>query len=386
MVKKIMKRSEAFILAAALTMSMIVPQANVSAADQKMAKLQKQYFLQKSGVKNTTREATPEEWNKTEIKAYRFNGVTDALMYMMSGGIKYYNESYFKNPKKIKITIEDSGTLVLSALADDEKPGVLYDSDQKVIKKIEDESYVKAQVNKGEVYYVDFPTKCKQGMLSVYVLKNECQSLSGNDINLQRGQGKETYHTFQMKKRGSLGLVVSSLTEQGSTSYKIQKNEKGKWTTIGKTRIAKQEDAEENTYGISAGNYRLVLKASPEQVAGIGIEKDYYSKKKISYKKSKAKNLDAENIYTTNEKAARWYKVSVKTSKKQKKLGIYTSINDGGLKFTVYQKGKKKPVKTVKMKRSNFSKSVKLPKRRGTYYVKVSKLTKKTNGYYRITK
>lgn len=386
MIRKVMKKTGTFILAAVLTTSMIIPQTNVSAADQKTAKLQKQYFLQKSGTKKAARETTPEEWNKTDIKAYKFDNATDAVRYMISGGIKYYNENYFKNPNKIKITIGGSGTLFLVASTDDDKPGVLYDSNLNVIKKMQEDTYVKAQVNEGEVYYVDFPTKCKEGMVSAYVLKNECNSLRSDDINLQRGQGKETYHTFQMKKRGSVGLVIVSLTEKGNTNYKIQKNEKGKWITFGKTGVAKSDDIGGDTYGIPAGNYRLVLKASPDQVTSVGIEREYHSKKKISYKKSKAINLNAKNIYTVNEKAPRWYKLSVKTSKKQKKIKISTNIYDGGLKFTVYQKGKKKAVKTVKMKKNSFEKTVKLPKKRGTYYIKVSKLTKRTNGYYCIKK
>ena len=48
-------------------------------------------------------------------------------------------------------------------------------------------------------------------------------------------------------------------------------------------------------------------------------------KKKVAYKKSKAKNLNATEMYTMNEKAARWYKVSVKSSKKQSKLKNFNS-------------------------------------------------------------
>lgn len=47
-------------------------------------------------------------------------------------------------------------------------------------------------------------------------------------------------------------------------------------------------------------------------------------------------------MYTMNEKAARWYKVSVKSSKKQSKLKILTVADQGGFKFTIYERGKKK--------------------------------------------
>ena len=46
---------------------------------------------------------------------------------------------------------------------------------------------------------------------------------------MQKGEEKETYHTFKMTKRGFAGFVVASMVEDGgNTSYKVQKNEKGK--------------------------------------------------------------------------------------------------------------------------------------------------------------
>ncbi len=66
-------------------------------------------------------------------------------------------------------------------------------------------------------------------MLTAYVLQNECNGLVKNDLNMQKGEEKETYHTFKMTKRGYASFVVASLVEDGgNTSYKIQKNEKGK--------------------------------------------------------------------------------------------------------------------------------------------------------------
>lgn len=115
------------------------------------------------------------------------------------------------------------------------------------------------------------------------------------------------------------------------------------------------------------------------------MKRKYYSKK-VAYKKSKAKKLNAKEVYTTNERAARWYKTEVTSTKKQKKLKISTAADQGGFKFTIYQSGKKNPIKTVKTSVKHLDKTVKLPKKKGTYYVKVSKVTKKTNGYYEIKK
>ncbi len=52
----------------------------------------------------------------------------------------------------------------------------------------------------------------------------------------------------------------------------------------------------------------------------------------------------------------------------------------GGFQFSVYQKGK--VIKTVKVTKNDKVKTVKLPKKKGTYYVKVTKLTSKTTGAY----
>ena len=185
-----------------------------------------------------------------------------------------------------------------------------------------------------------------------------------------------------MKKRGSADFLMSAVVEDGGkVTYKVQQNKKGKWTTIGKKGTIKPEDFKPESYGLAAGNYRLVLKASKEQVSNIAFEKKYYSKKKVAYKKSKAQKLMAKNIYTTEEKAPRWYKTDVKSTKR---LQISTDVNVGGFKFEIYQNGKKKPIKTIKTSKSSSDKRIKLPKKKGTYYIKVSKRTKKTNGYYEI--
>ena len=405
MMKKFMRKAGAVIFAAALAVSTICPQMEVSADNdtesndtetvQTVTKLKEQYLPKELTVKKTAkslaRKEEPAEWNKTEFNVYKFGNAEDALAYIVSGGIKYYNQNYFKNPQKIKITAAESGTLFLALAGDKNLKGTIYDANQKEISTFE-LLYIKAQVNEGEVYYIDLPENCKEATISAYILENECKSIKKNGLNLQKGEGKETYHTFQMKRRGKVDLAMVSMVEgAGNTSYKVQKNEKGKWVTIGRTR--KFQPLEEvieaygmEAYGLSAGNYRLVLKASTDQVNTMGIEKTYYNKKKIAYKKSKAKKITAENIYTTKEKAPRWYKTMVKSNKNRKSLKITTGINEGGFKFTIYQKGNKKSVKTLKVsgKRYDATKIVKLPKKKGTYYIKVSKLTKKTNGYYEI--
>lgn len=74
-------------------------------------------------------------------------------------------------------------------------------------------------------------------------------------------------------------------------------------------------------YGLEAGKYRLALKTPKDQIINVEYTRDK-SKKKAAYKKSKAINLksDIDSIYTSTEKAARWYKASVSSTKKEKQL------------------------------------------------------------------
>lgn len=387
--KKTRGKLLSILMAATISATMLLPQAKVSASEDAAAKVQQAYFPKKVTMKKAARKIEPAEWNKTDVKVYKFGNAEDALYYMMTGGIKYYNRNYFKNPEKIKITPVESGSLFLVIAGDNEQAGAIYDADQKLIKKVS-LTYVKADVKAGETYYVDFPRNCKEGLLTAYVLENECKGLVKDDLNMQKGEGKETYHTFKLTKRGYAGFLVASLVENGGkTSYKIQKSEKGKWVTIGRTKTFSAMSTKESditaAYGLAKGTYRLVLNASKEQLNTVVYERKYYSKK-VAYKKSKAKKLNAKEVYTTNERAARWYKTEVTSTKKQKKLKISTAADQGGFKFTIYQSGKKNPIKTVKTSVKHLDKTVKLPKKKGTYYVKVSKVTKKTNGYYEIKK
>ena len=83
-------------------------------------------------------------------------------------------------------------------------------------------SYVKAQVNAGETYYIEFPKNCKEGLITAYVLQNECGGLAKNDLNMQKGEEKETYHTFKMTKRGSQSEEQSHLNQQTKTKHRLQ--------------------------------------------------------------------------------------------------------------------------------------------------------------------
>ena len=343
----------------------------------------------KKQTRQTARKTEPEAWNKTEITAYKF-GVLDEVVlgsYLDTGGTNYYSSTYFKNPKKVKITALEAGTFFTEVETNTKKQWKLYDSDQKLIGSYKDK-YVRADVKADESYYVEFPNGCKKGNIISYVIENKPKTLKKAVSNVVKGEGKAVTYPMYVKKRSYLNILPEKLVSKNDTAtIQLQKQQNKKWINIGNKINVKANVNDEYYgvhYGVSEGTYRIVIKADKDQAVSVEYSTCAFNKNKIAYKQSKAQKILAENIYTEGEHTSRWYKVSVKSKKTQKKLGVYTMINSGGYKFTIYKKGQKKPVKTVKATKKLGWVRIKLPKKTGTYYIKISKLTKKTSGLYRI--
>ena len=194
--KKKKSRSFRILMAAVISVAMLCPQVKVSAADGLVSKAATSYFPSKTVMKKTARKTEPEEWNQKEIKAYKFGTLEDALYYALTGGIKYYDQNYFKNPDLIKLTPVESGALGLAVVGDNKQEAILYDSNKKMIKKLP-LSYVKAQVNAGETYYIETicndPQVCRIVDLPVYY---ELETNNGNrDYRIQIGGHYMNYNT-----------------------------------------------------------------------------------------------------------------------------------------------------------------------------------------------
>ena len=194
--KKMKSRSFRILMAAVISAAMLCPQVKVSAADGLVSKAATSYFPSKTVMKKTARKTEPEEWNQKEIKAYKFGTLEDALYYALTGGIKYYDQNYFKNPDLIKLTPVESGALGLAVVGDNKQEAILYDSNKKMIKKLP-LSYVKAQVNAGETYYIETicndPQVCRIVDLPVYY---ELETNNGNrDYRIQIGGHYMNYNT-----------------------------------------------------------------------------------------------------------------------------------------------------------------------------------------------
>lgn len=88
-------------MARIISATMLLPQAKVSASEDAKKKSTAVLFSTESNDEKVAKKTEPAEWNKTDVKVYKFGDAEDALYYMLTGGIKYYNRTYFKNPEKL---------------------------------------------------------------------------------------------------------------------------------------------------------------------------------------------------------------------------------------------------------------------------------------------
>lgn len=384
MVRNMIKKTAAVLLAAGLSISMICPQ--VSAATK----------LNKQSVQKAAKYIQPEEWNRQEIKAYQFDTTDDFSDYQLTGGTHLYDNKYKGKDRWVKVTVADHGIFIISAESGDESIKVpLYDETKtKVLSKNimqDDESSAAAgyvvQAKAGDVFYVKLPAKMNTKVfLSPGVIKDGFKSMKDRVGYFESGKGTTVYHTFSLNKRAEIDFTVfAEHKNAGNGTAVIEKYVNGNWTKIGYTGTVKPRSEDGLTYGLQKGKYRIGLNIPKGQIVSVSYA-SLQAKKKAAYKKSKAKKIDIDvyNIYTQGEKAARWYKTSITTTKYKNQLVFSKDTVGGGYKFSVYKKGKKKAIKTVKVTKNNKNKKITLPKQKGTYYVRVSKLTNKTNGMYAI--
>lgn len=384
MIRNMIKKTAAVLLATGLGISMICPQ--VSAATK----------LNMQSVQKAARYIQPEEWNREEIKAYQFDTMDDFDAYQLTGGTHLYDNNYKGKDRWVKVTVVDPGIFIISAESGDESIKVpLYDETKtKILSKNimqDDESSAAvgyaAQAKAGDVFYVKLPAKMNTKVfLSPGVIKDGFTSMKDRVGYFESGKGTTVYHTFSLNKRAEIEFsVFAEYKNAGNGTAVIQKYVNGKWTKIGYMGNVKPRSEDDLTYGLQKGKYRIGLNIPKGQIVSVSYVTSQ-TKKKAAYKKSKAKKIDFDvyDIYTQGEKAARWYKTSVTTTKYKNQIIFSKDTVGGGYKFSIYKKGKKKAIKTVKVTKNNKNKKITLPKQKGIYYVRVSKLTNKTNGLYKI--
>ena len=380
--KKILKKAATFVIAAGLGISMSYSSIAVYAAQSTQTKI------------NLARYIEPEEWNQPEIKSYQFDSTNKYEKYLVSGGNHLYNKKFKANDRMIKITVVDPGYFAMAVLLDENssKAAILYDATKKKVlaKTTSDGDLEYARLCKaGEVFYVKLPEKINKAFVRTGVIKDGFGSMKESDTYYESGTGDVTYHPFSISKRSAVDFNVSAIKRKSGLTYAhIEKKEKGKWIKLDDTvKINPASYDDDFIHGLAKGNYRLAIKAPKTQLNAVSYTKTSMDKDR-SYKKSKAINIshndEISNLYTTGEKAERWYKVKITSTKKKRQLELGEDTVSGGYKFTLYKPGSKKVFKTIKVTQEATGKMVTLPKKKGVYYIKVSKLTKKTNGVYEI--
>ena len=374
MIRRVIKKAGAVLLAAGLSIGMFSP--SVSAAVK----------INKTAQMKAAKNVEPEEWNKAELTAYQFDTEDDFLKYMASGGLHLYNKNYKAKDHWVKIKVADPGLFAIDVMGDSKVKIPLYDATKKkvLIKDLNGDEY-SAVVKAGDEFYVKLPTKINKIIILTGVMKTEFGLMANDKSYYEVGKGTTTYHPFSISKRSRVYLEIAPVGKKvEKVGAYVEKNVNGTWQRVGYS--ANIKPAEYGTalgYGLQPGKYRMVLKNPKDNIINIEYKRKT-TNKNVAYKKSKAINVKSslQNVYTTEEHTARWYKVAVSSTKKRTGVLLSKYSVGGGFQFKVYQKGK--VIKTVKVKKDDDEKYVTLPKKKGTYYIKVSKLTDKTTGVYEL--
>ena len=376
MIRRVIKKAGAVLLAAGLSIGMFSP--SVSAAVK----------INKTAQMKAAKNVEPEEWNKAELTAYQFDTEDDFLKYMASGGLHLYNKNYKAKDHWVKIKVADPGLFAIAAIAENESKIPLYDATKKKVLKKDingGSDDFSTAVKAGDEFYVKLPTKISKVFILTGVIKSEFGSMANDKSYYEIGKGTTTYHPFSISKRSRVYLEIAPVGKKvEKVGAYVEKNVNGTWQRVGYS--ANIKPAEYGTalgYGLQPGKYRMVLKNPKDNIINIEYKRKT-TNKNVAYKKSKAINVKSslQNVYTTEEHTARWYKVAVSSTKKRTGVLLSKYSVGGGFQFKVYQKGK--VIKTVKVKKDDDEKYVTLPKKKGTYYIKVSKLTDKTTGVYEL--
>lgn len=352
----------------------------------------------KSAAAEQTKDEEERQYNLSELKVSGYpnwqiaNAVTDEFA-------PVYEPSYHTNDRMVKLQVKDSGMLNVEITPwSDEKAvsvAAVYDGSKKFItntwKDGDRQIYRKTYVKEGDIFYVKLPQSKKSYTIKAAVLYNAKKIKSGPDETTILGEGGKCYTTFQLRKKSIVTFAYGCLIpDAGNVSAYVQKKTGTKWKRTGaKMKLA--FSGKEFTYGLRKGKYRLVFQMPKTQalIFDYDTQGSFYNGK-YGIKKSSAKDLKkvegykaymADQMFTDKTEKARWYRYKKKAKKKQE-LYLYSAGNSGKVKFTIYRRGRKKTWKKISL--HNASKKYKLPKGKGTYYIKVSKSSKKMNGSYEM--
>ena len=328
--------------------------------------------------------------DKDIMEAGRFTSMNEASMYMMYGdGMYTFTQSYLRDhsDRLVELRVKEEGSLILVSFQEEDNaqmPSLLDRQKRPAGQRIPDGA-VKLKAEPG-TYYVRLPKDFTTVFIAPFVIKDNPRKLSNEISYIQSGQGRYTYHSFTMGKRGTADITASPIVKQKTpVVFYVQRREGRRWKNIGRQQKSYfTSDTGTVVYGLKKGTYRIAARAGTEQGYSLCVIKTFIPAK-YKTKKKKAKTLkrfrEQYDLYTVTEKASRWYRISVPKKRKKIFMEAETYMNSGKIRFTVYKKGRKKPVKSLslsgeKVKTFSFKSS------KGTYYIKVMKSGKQANGSY----
>ena len=334
MLRKVIKKVGVVLLAAGLSIGMFSP--SVSAAVK----------INKAAQMKAAKNVEPEEWNKEELTAYQFDTGDDFLKYMFTGGLHLYNKNYKAKDHWVKIKVADPGLFAIAAIAENESKIPLYDATKKKVLKKDingGSDDFSTAVKAGDEFYVKLPTKISKVFILTGVIKSEFGSMANDKSYYEVGKGTTTYHPFSISKRSRVYLEIAPVGKKvEKVGAYVEKNVNGTWQRVGYS--ANIKPAEYGTalgYGLQPGKYRMVLKNPKDNIINIEYKRKT-TNKNVAYKKSKAINVKSslQNVYTTEEHTARWYKVAVSSTKKRTGVLLSKYSVGGGFQFRFIKKEK----------------------------------------------
>lgn len=295
--------------------------------------------------------------------------------------------------KEVKIHVKQNGILYILLNGDRTvQEGTLLDGNKKAVpmQKTEEDNFFIKGAKKGDTYYVKLPQIDTYFDIATYVYPDNVQNIKENKSYAQSGQGEYTYKYFTVTNRSSYFVIMSPLFSDYKThAYMyVQRKEANGWKKVSSRQKSEADEhgTHHFTFGLKRGQYRIAVKSAKNQIIRLKTSKTKMVQK-YQTKKSKAQKIKLKttktNVYTSTEKASRWYRIYRKTSKNKRYVKLGVKNNSGKVKFTIYKKGRSKAVKTYTLS-GNISRTYRLKSGKGTYYIKVSKAGSKMNGQYTI--
>ncbi len=200
--------------------------------------------------------------------------------------------------------------------------------------------------------------------------------------------GNTMVQTFKVSKRGIASIQAYANSVYDSTygiSYNLQKKSGSSWKTIRSGVSSLSSNNYANTFGLTAGTYRIQYKTSASNIVFLTCKTKAITASSYGATKAKATTISRYKSKTqtliAGESAskAQWYKIKV-TAKRSTQIDITNLGSDGSLYVYLYGPSGSSIKKKTTSSGIRFYGTFK----KGTYYIKVYKSNAKYSGAYRV--